>query len=215
MRPTPQEMAVRLILRVLDYDKDPILGRILSRSRMARMSTDLATLLANLCKDVMNHAWSQTSDARTRPGFWRERLRVSMEVLSRLLIRLDSDAVEAIFDKALEYYGNAHVARHPWFAGPVDNLLRRSWEVLPENRRCDRVLDLLSAPIVGIEGFTSSMARYPEPGHLVIQDDLPPPDRTDDNEGRWQALVRLLTRALREGGGARHRASIRIACVGL
>ena len=215
LSPVEQEMAVRLTLRVLSYNKDPILGRILSRTRMARMSADLAKILAGLCEDLMNYALSEISGVRTRPGCWVERLRVSMEALSRLLVRLDPDTVETIFDKAVEYYKNAHIARHPWLADPVDSLLRRSWEVLPENRRGGRVLDLLSAPIVGVEGFTNSMARYPEPGHLVIQDDLPPPDRNDESENRWQDVVRLLTRALREGGESRQRASIRIARVAL
>ena len=212
---TEQEMSVRLILRVLSYDQDPILGRILSRTRIAKMSIDLAERLANLCKEVMDYALSQTSGARTRSGCWVERLRVAMEALSRLVIRLTPDAIEAIFDKAVGYYGNDQFVRDPWLSGPVHSLLRRSWRALPENRRTGRVLDLLSAPIVGLDGFTSSTTYYPEPGDLVIQGDLPPPDRTDDNESRWQDVVRLLTRALRERGEARQRGSLRTARVAL
>ena len=210
-----QDMAVRLVLRVLSYDQDPILGRVLSRTRIAKVSADIVETLANLCEGVMDHALLQIGGAGTRSGCWIERLRVAMEALSRLLIRLAPDAIEAIFDKAIEYYGNDDIVRHPWLSHPVHSLLRRSWRVLPENRRIGRVLDLLSAPIVGLDGFTSSMAHYPEPGDLVMQDDFPPPDRTDDNESRWQDVVRLLIRALREGGEARQRASIRIARVAL
>ena len=212
---TEQEMAVRLVLRVLSYDQDPILGRILSRTRMAKMSVDLAERLASLCEEVMDYALSQIGSARTHSGCWIERLRVAMEALSRFLIRLTPVAIEAIFDKAIVYYGNDNIARHPWLSHPVHSLLRRSWRALPENRRTSRVLDLLSAPVVGLNDFTSSMTHYPEPGHLVMQDDFPPPDRTNDNESRWQDVVGLLTRALREGGEARQRASIRIARVAL
>ena len=33
------------------------------------------------------------------------------------------------------------------------NLMSRCWEALPENSRTGHVLDLLNAPIVGLDGF--------------------------------------------------------------
>ena len=79
-----------------------------------------------------------------------------------------------------------------------------------KDRRTARALDLLSAPIVGLDNFNADPNNYLEPGDL-LQSDLPPPIRTDDNESRWQEIVSLLVRGLRTGGEARKRASLRIA----
>ena len=209
------EMAVRLVLRVLKYDGDKTLMRVLSRPCVAALSADSARTLVEICNSVIEYALPRMvgADAHARAVFWIERMRVAMEVLSRLVLRLEPDMVQDVFDRALEYYRDDRLARHPFFPDPVRNVLKRSWKALPEDCRSARVLDLLSAPIVGMDDFTSPESRYPDPGELLledVEDDLPPPIRTADNEGRRQEVVSLLVRGLRAGGEARERASRRI-----
>ena len=205
------EMAVRLVLRVSTGDHDETLMRILSRTRVAALSADSASTLAEICNSVIEYALPRMvgTDARGyRPVFWIERMCVAMEALSRLVLRLDPDTAEAIFDKALEHYRNQQVAQEMLMAGPVQDLLKRSWETLPEDRRTARVLDLLSAPIIGMDNFTAESAdRYLDPGGLLRGDELFSPPRTADNERCWQEVVNLLVRGLRAGGEARKRAS--------
>ena len=206
------EMAVRLVLRVLKYDQDKTLMRVLSRTRVATLSADSAKTLAEICNSVIEYALPRMVGADAsgyRPVSWIERMRVAMEALSRLVLRLEPEKVETIFNKALEYYGNDHVARDFWLDVPVRNLLKRSWETLPEDRRTARALDLLSAPIVGLDNFNTDSNNYPDPGNF-LQDPLPPPTRTGENESRWQEVVSFLVRGLRTGGEARKRASLRI-----
>ena len=208
------EMAVRLVLRVSTYDQDKTLMRVLSRTCVAALSVDSARALARICNSVIEYALPRMvgADAHARAVFWIERMRVAMEVLSRLVLRLEPDMVQDVFDRALEYYRDDRLARHPFSPDPVRNVLKRSWKALPEDLRSARVLDLLSAPIIGMDDFTSPESRYPDPGELLledVEDDLPPP--TADNEGRWQEVVSLLVRGLHAGGEARKRASRRIA----
>ena len=205
-------MAVRLILRTLNYDGDPSLKRILSRPQVAIMPVDLANTLTHLCASVIGHALPRISVAGAvkRPVFWLERMRVAMEALSRLVVRLEPDRVEETFNEALKYYRNDDIARDIWLGDPVRNLLTRSWQALPEDRRTARILDLLSAPIVGMDNFTAPDSHYPDPG-VLLHDDLLPPIRNGDNEDRWQEVVRFLVRGLSTGGEARKRASLRIA----
>ena len=208
------EMAVRLVLRVLKYDGDRTLMRVLSRPCVAALSADSARTLVEICNSVIEYALPRMvgADAHAR-ALWIERMRVAMEVLSRLALRLDPDMVEPMFIKALEYYRNDYIARDFWLEAPVRSLLNRSWETLPEDRRTARVLDLLSSPIIGMDNFTAkSDDRYPEPSELLQGDDkLSFPSRTADNERRWQEVVSLLVRSLHAGGEARKRASHRIA----
>lgn len=208
------EMAARLVLRVSTEEGDKTLKRVFSRTRVAVLSVDSAKALAEICSSVIEYALPQMVGMTARgnyPLFWIGRMRVAMEVLSRLVLRLAPDMVESIFTKALEYYQNDYVARDSWLGYPLRNLLKRSWETLLEDRRIARVLDLLNAPIIGMDNFTAkSAAHYRDPGELLQDDELFSPPRTADNEHHWQEVVSLLVRGLHTGGEARKRASLRL-----
>ena len=140
------EMAVRLVLRTLNYDGDTLLKRVLSRSRVAVLPADSARRLAEICKGVVKYSLPRMVDVSGYKSniFWIERMSVAMEVWSRLVLRLEPDMVGTIFDKALELYRNSHVVRELWLADPVRSMLKRSWESLPKDRRdrsCSRFLE--------------------------------------------------------------------------
>ena len=163
------EMAARLVLRTCSYDQDEALMCVLSRTRVATLPMNLAKTLSGICEGVIDYAFPRVVDAGARHIFWIERMRVAVEALSRLVLRLEPDRAETVFDKALEFYRNPRMAEEPLMAGPVRNLLKRSWEVLPEERRNARILDLLSTPIVGMDGFEAVSKKLP---------------------GRWRAIAK-------------------------
>ena len=208
-------MAARLILRAVTYDKDKILMRVLSRTRIAVLPTKYAKILSEICNSGIDYALPRMAgaDGRKRNLFWILRMRVFIEVNSRLVLRLDSDTAEVILDKALGYYRTDGFIQNRELAWALENMLKRSWEALPENRRTKRFFDLLGAPIAGVDNFalirSDKYDQYPDPGFL-LRDDFPPPIRTDDNSGKWQAIVDLLVRGLQCGGEARRRATIRV-----
>ena len=200
------ELAIRLVLRSCTYDKDKALMRVLSRNHLALLPDDAVQRLVRDCMRVINHGLSRG---------WVERIRVAMEVLSRLVSRLESDSALETFDYAFEVYRNRQhqVMSHAWIGPPLKNLLNRSWKSLPENHSMNKVLDLLGAPIVGLDGFTVQISEhYPDPGELVSGDSgIRLPARSDQNEAQWQDVVDLLLRSLRAGGEARRRAASRLA----
>ncbi len=200
------ELAARLILRISNYDEDAALTHMFSRTRVATMSTGLAKRLAQDCSNTVEHALPHITS----------KLGVALEVLSRLVLRLEPDTVQDVFNRALTHYQTETIARHSWLADPVRNLLKRSWEALPEAQRTARVVDLLGAPIVGLDLHVNpnTELRYPDPGEL-LQNKLPVFTRARDDEGRWQEIVSLLVRGLRAGGEARKRAACRIASIAL
>ena len=212
---TEPEMAVRLILRIADYDQDKTLHRILSRTRVATMPQDLSDNLVALCNEVIQYALPRLGSPEVRDGTmsWVERVRVALEVTSRLVLRLDPEQAETIFETALSYYRNDRFG-HPWLSDPLQRLLQRSWEALLPHQHIYRILDLLNIPIVGLDGFRTSHDDDPDPSYLLKRD-LSAPVRTADNEERWQEIINLSIRGLRAGGGARKRASYRIMYVAL
>ena len=70
------ELSVRLILRSCTYDKDKPLMRVLSRNHLALLPDDAVQRLMRDCMRVISHSL---------PVGWVERIRVAMEVLSRLV----------------------------------------------------------------------------------------------------------------------------------
>ena len=209
--PHEPEMAARLILRITKYDKDKRFNSILSRSRVASMEEDSINRLTLNLLDAIDFALPRISAPGEdgRVVFWLERLRVAVEALSRLVVRVEPQMADQVFEKALKWYRTNTVAMDPWMTEPVGHVLSRSWEALPKAYKEDRLLDLLLSPIVGMDGFSAFDKRYIELAHLLLKDasDF---NRTPDEESRWQDAVQLLVRGLKQGGEARERASFRM-----
>ena len=167
-----------------------------------------------LCNRVIQYALPRfgNPDAHVGTMSWVERMRVSLEVTSRLVLRLDPEPAEGVFDTVLGHYGDDRF-HHLWLILPLRRLLERSWETLLPDQQARRIPDLLSAPIVGLDGFKETFGNHdPDPGHLLT-DDLPAPCRTAYTEELWRKIVNLLVRGLRVGGEARKRSAHRIVSV--
>ena len=202
------ELAMRLVLRSCTNDEDESLKRVLSRNNLAQLPDDTVQRLVRDCKSVMNYSLSRG---------WVERLRVAIEVMSRLVSRQESDSSLETIDYALEMYRDRdhQVMSHAWIGPPLGNLFERTWNSLSQKDRTYKALDLLGAPIVGLDDFMVQIPqRYPDPGMLVNRDsELQLPERCGGNEAEWQSVVTLLLRALRTRGEARERAAIRLGPV--
>ena len=208
------ETAARLVFRTVDYDQDAVLQRVLSRPRVAMMSQKIVEDLIHLCNGVIQYGLPRLSATTVRIGTisWTDRIRVALEAMSRLVLRLDPKQVEAIFDTTLDYYRDDRFS-HRSLMLPLRRLLERSWETLLHDQRNCRVLDLLKAPIVGLDNFRQSFGSYdPDPGYLLTVD-LLAPTRATDNEEQWTQIIGLLVRGLRAGGETRKRAAYRIPFV--
>ena len=95
----------------------------------------------------------------------------------------------------------------------LGNLLQRSWESLPMDIRSYRVIDLLGAPIVGMDNFPSATPlRYRDPGEFLQAEDFPS-IRAPESADRWQETIRFLMRAMNGDDDSRRQACKRIMLV--
>ena len=201
------ELAIRLALRACSSDTDATLGRVLTRTLTATLTTQQAENLAQSCRKAI----AKAIHSLEHPTY-SSRFDVAIEALSRLVVRLPPDQVEAVFGQALELCQNQQLARGTWWT-PIGHLLHRSWESLTADYRNLRAIDLLNAPIAGLDG-PSPFAEYecPDPADVLIREgDVL--RRTPDNEQQWLAAVDLVERSLSGNPSARHRASARMSCL--
>ncbi len=209
------ELAIRLALRVSNSETDSALNRILSRARAAALSESSVGKLSKVCIDVINYAVPRlkTNGGLQRSLFWITRMRVALEVLSRLALRATPDQAETFLDIGIQCYKNVEVVRDHWLHTPVGNLLQRSWEALPSTRRSARAVDLLNTPIVGIDSFSVSIpSRFPDPWEFLQAEDLPSV-RTRENDGQLRNVIQFLLRGMTGDEESRRRASGRMLMV--
>ena len=208
---TDNALASRLVLRVATSEDDATFNHVWTRSRVAVMPMEAVDALVDLITNFISYALHRVTSSSKRSGFWVTRLRVAMEALSRLVLRLPPERAEQIFKQALGYYRMEGIAKHPWLGKPMGHLLTRAWEALPKSCRDDLNLDILSAPIAGLDGFEPFERLYPDPGRLLVFDDqTPAPTRLPETEGRWSEIVQLIRRGLGSAGQARERAALRL-----
>lgn len=75
------------------------------------------------------------------------KLRIAMELLSRMAIRLtDQEKLKKIFDLAIASIHNRGISNHPWLASPLSNLLRRVVECFEAQAHAYLILPLLALP---------------------------------------------------------------------
>ena len=204
------ELSIRLILRVCTYDRDELLLQVLSRARVAILTDDVATLLAQTCIRMIKYTLPRllASDETKTALSAVERMRVAMEILSRLALRLTPDMVNATLDIGLECYRTDRLREQYLIGPPLTSLLRWTWEALPKNRRAERVFDLLLAPIVGLDDF-EAVSNFPDTSEFIRAEDIPS-ERTSDNQIQFEQAFHFLVRGLRGNEDARNRATLRL-----
>lgn len=206
-----KELALRTMLRISSSGDNRLLKKLLSRVEVATLSEGLADSLSRVCESVVEHALQDNSPSAKGQIRAVDRLRVALEVQSRLILRLDPSCANKAFEKALFLYRDSFVSSSVLLRDPVNNLLTRSWEALPQNLRAQFTFDVLKAPIATMDGFARELPSYPEPGMLLEDKTFQPPTRTSDNEQEWSSCVDFLVRGLRAGPKARERAKLRLA----
>ena len=140
-------------------------------------------------------------------------MNVATEVLSRLALRVTSEKAEDFLNIGLQCIQNNRVAQEFELHKSLDNLLRRTWGVLPKDRRAARALDLVGFPIPGMGNFTTNVANlFPNPAEFLQTADLSSV-RTPENDGQWSDTVNFLVRGLEDDVEARNRALSRILTV--
>ena len=207
LQQTDVELSARLCLRVADYDKDTTLTRVFARHRVASMEKCVVERLGEMCSQSLEFYARRDEESSERNLFAAERIRVAMEGLSRLVLRLDPEDVSRVLGDALKLYRNAEIASGFLQHEAMTHLLSRSWEALPGQGRERALFTLLQSPIVGLDGFAGG-DNHPD-ACVGIGTDWTPSARNAENDQEWKAAADLIVRGLHTPGTARRRAANR------
>ena len=204
-------LSTSLSIRSATYDQDRAYKVALSRRRVASVRAADAEELVRNQLGVIQFALARLRALEGRRRlFWRERLRVAIETVSRLVPRLPGSEVDEVLSLSLDLYADRQVRRDVWFGTPLENLIARSWEALGPATRGARALDLLRAPMVGVRGFDVRVPNhYPDPVDALRRRRRLTPPRTAENEAKWREIVALLEEGMSRTGETRRRAAIR------
>jgi hypothetical protein len=209
------ELSLLCTLRVLKAPSDKLMESAFGRVQVARTAISTVQKLIDLLWKAIDFGRARfpSLSSYPRPGFeeyWVERVRVLLEVLSRLVIRLDPAQALASFRKAVSL---AHAPEWQFFSlfEPLGNLLNRSLLAIPPDRRPELLLDILNLPLPDERGLTGPaqgpLDEWPEllahPATRIQLGNLDQPSfaarvntlitrvRTGDPLSRGRAVIRL------------------------
>ena len=209
-----EELALRMLLRITDYDKEATFDRLLSRSRVAGLSQELARKLADMCKRMIDDGLADLSDDHgKRSVFAAERIRVGLEAMSRLVLRLEATDAELIWRYAQQLYRDDRINGDAWFPEALLHLMRRSWKAVGPDARRKGILEVLEAPMGGMPGMVCKWDNFAD-AIDVVPNDQEVPVRTETTDQRWEKIVENMVKGLSLGGTARQRAARRLAFAG-
>lgn len=205
-------LSSRIAMILSGSENDRTFNQVWSRYRIAALSMEDVNSLVDLVNRVISYSLPKANNNDERSIFWITKLRVAMEALSRLVLRLPVERVEEVFKQAMGFYRMDWMSKEPWLGKVIENLLVRSWEALPKANKTDHIFEMLNAPIIGLDGFGDQRSFHADTSYLLENDsEIAAPERGPDNESQWVEIVQLCIRGLKTNGEARKRAAIRLA----
>jgi len=154
-----------LAIRTASSDDSPAIKQIFSRIALAKASLDVVSTLTHRLILAIDYWRKQVSVGATQQKRQAiDALRVLVEVLARLVIRLSPEESKKVFHLAMEI-GRDPALRHFWLFEVLGHLAQYSLECIPTSQQPDLLLDALSFPLpceAGVRDSHEAM-RWPNP----------------------------------------------------
>ncbi|WP_249979342.1 SIR2 family NAD-dependent protein deacylase [Vreelandella olivaria] len=205
--------AMKLMLRITDFEGDNSFNIIWSRPVIASIELVDVIFLVEVVGEFIDFSSTKVSANSKNKFYWIGRLRVAIEALSRLVLRLDKDGAEKIFDKAIAIYSSDLIFAHTWLSKPIENLLSRSWEAIPKRTQDLRSLDVMKLPILGVNDKASEVSDPVKV--LANRNKFSVAGRNNDNNDSWLLFLQIIKKGLLSISFERENACLRLAVSGV
>lgn len=207
----PLRASTSLLLST-SYDKDPAIDVLFSRLRVANMEEHLVTGIAAGLTECVEFGLQRLANRSSElvPSlelvFWRERVRVAMEVLSRIAVRSDLLKPMELFERATRYYELGQVQKDPWLHDPLASLFKRSLSAMSPSEQAGTLLPMARLPLPGTAACQAAHGSWVDPlGTIAPELCIPAADRASSD---WASVVGELLREVGEVRPASRSAAI-------
>ncbi len=185
-------------MRTLRSHSDEAVERFFSRVAVARLSeTTVGELLEKLtgAVDFWRHRSIELNPSTGKKQFDAgaiEKVRLYLEIISRLAIRTEPKRARQLYDLALNIVRDPDV-RHWWLFEPLDHVLQRCAEAMPKEMRAELVLPAIEFPLQSEIGLSMPEQHWPTPVSHIADCPLKKPNEA----ARWSLRVQQLIEATR------------------
>lgn len=205
------ELVMRIMLRLKPSDDDKSLNTIYSRTFIANLDYNKVIFLTSQINTLLGFCLSKITKASD--NFWINYIRICLEILSRLIIRLIShETLKIHLEQSIELFKNHKLRQFFLLHQPLSNYLKRSWETSDKTLRKEYIWKILELPINDINNKRANRL-------LTIEDLISDVDldllvtRQVENESEWSKIIDLIISGLKLSGNPRWDASIRVQVV--
>lgn len=151
-----------LAIRAASSESSPSIKDVFTRIGVACASKEVVDALIKRILIAIDYWRSQRIKGGTeQQGYALSALRVLIEVLARLVVRLSPDKAKEIFRLAISL-GQQKSLQHHWLFDAIDSLLTHSLKSIPAAEQCELLADALSFPLQS-EVTSSDFPRFPNP----------------------------------------------------
>lgn len=152
-----------LSIRAANSDSSIALKRVFSRIALASTPAEVVDdLVIRVISAIAYWRERVKSSPQDRKRHAIEEIRVYMEVLARLSMRLSSERAEAVFRLAMEM-GHDKAMHHFWLCEVLDHLISYSLGSIPNTRHSELLLAALDFPLPHEIALHQMADRWPNP----------------------------------------------------
>jgi len=136
-----------LTIRAAHSDNSTAIKQVFARIALTQAKQDdIDTLTSRLLSAVAYRRNQSITGTRQQKSHARDALRVLIEVLARLAIRLSPEEAKKLFQLATEM-GHDLTLRHHWLYEVIGHLMQYTLDSIPATQQSDLLLDALSFPL--------------------------------------------------------------------
>lgn len=136
-----------LVIRAASSDTSEALKKVFSRTQIACFSSHEVDYLCNCCTNAIGYWRTRlTSGAGDSRGYSIERLRVFIEVLARISVRVAPDHAKQFFRLAIDL-GKTPTFHHHWLIDALRHLIEYTLESIPESDQHELLPEALRFPL--------------------------------------------------------------------
>ncbi len=203
-----KKITSRVVVRLKPTDDDKLINNIYSRISIASLSDIDFEKLLNQINNLLAYSLTQF---RKKPNyFWAGYIRTCLELISRLIIRLNDDQqINLHLTQSINFLQDNSLRRNLWLQKSLSNYLKRCWEACNSKIKKLNIIKILQLPIncllnnqeqqlVNIESFLKKI----EVESLC--------SRSLENESEWNTIISLIISGLQSSNKPRWDACLRL-----